>query len=201
MLKIPANKLLVTIEKKYQDNEGGFYIDPSYRPEDYATIKGIVHSIPDTVEKNHYRGDIEQLVKVGDEIYFNYGIIYSYTRYEKDETPLYKNMLVYNGEEYWKVDYGEVFCIVRDGKILMPTQHVLLAPVMDVRDYTTAGGISMMQADIIDKEKARIVAMPKMDASVKVGDIVPVEPRYMQEYIIFDTLHYISPVRRIIAKY
>jgi co-chaperonin GroES (HSP10) len=201
MLQYTVDKIIVEIEQKYQDKQNGLQIDVSYAPEEYATLKGTVVSVPLRVDKAYWKGDIEQLAKIGDEVWFSYGIIYDYKTYKDRETPVYKNLLLHEGKEYWKVDYSEVFCIKRDGQILMPTQHVILAPVKDDRELITPSGISLVKEHLDYQDRGEIVALPKTDISVKVGDIVPLERQYMQHYILFGKKHYIVPTRRIIAKF
>lgn len=201
MLRCPINKLLVSIDKKYQDKQGNLFIDTTFQPEEYATLKGTVMSIPDRVDDEHYKGDIEQLAKIGDEVWFSYGVVYDYAILRDGETPVYKNLLAIDGEEYWKVRYEEVFCILRDGEILMPTQNVLLVPVIKQGEQKTAGGLISLQKTVREEDKAMIVALPKTNISCKVGDIVPLELEFTQQYIMFDKPHYIFSTRRLIATY
>lgn len=194
-MRCPVNKLLVTIEKKYQDKEGNLLIDTSFAPEEYATLKGVVVSVPDKVEDVYYKGHIDQIAKLGDEIWFGYGVVYDYEVYREGETPVYRNLIQFEGEEYWAVRYEEVFCVVRNGEILMPTQHVLLSPVQVA---TISGALTSLEKP---KDRGRVIAVPEMDISCKEGDIVPIEKEFTQEYIIFGKPHYIMPVRRLIAKF
>lgn len=189
---------MVSIEKKYQDEQGSLNIDTTFRPEEYATLKGVVVSVPDRVDEQYYTGKIDQLVRIGDEVWFSYSVIYDYKVYREGETPVYKNLISYNGEQYWKVNYEEVFCVVRGGEILMPTQHVLLAPIKDER--VSSGLISVTQKMVYD-DRATVVAMPSTSISCKVGDVVPLEKEFVQKYMIFDKPHYIISTRRLIAKF
>ena len=199
MLRCPINKLLVSIEKKYQDKQGNLFIDTTFQPEEYATLKGTVVSIPDRVDDEHYKGDIEQLAKVGDEVWFSYGVVFDYKILREGETPVYKNLVSIGDDEYWLVRYEELFCIVRDGKILMPTQHVLLVPVN--RPIEKTSGLISLHKSVVQEDRAMIVALPKSNISCKVGDIVPLELEFTQQYIMFDKPHYIFSTKRLIATY
>ena len=199
MLRCPINKLLVSIDKKYQDKQGNLFIDTTFLPEEYATLKGTVMSIPERVDDEHYKGNIEQLAKVGDEVWFSYGVIFDYKILREGETPVYKNLVAFGEQEYWMVRYEEVFCIVRDGKILMPTQHVLLVPV--IRDEQPATGLISLYKSVLKEDRAMIVALPTTEISCKVGDIVPLELEFTQQYIMFDKPHYIFSTKRLIATY
>lgn len=201
MLRCPINRLLVTIDRKYQDTQGNLFIDTTFQPEEYATLKGKIVSIPDRVEHEYYKGSIEQLARVGDEVWFSYSVVYDYLVYRNGETPVYRNLVPYEGEEYWKVNYEEVFCVVRNGKILMPTQHVLLAPIEDNGSDKLESGLTSIIKKSIFEDRAQVVAMPASSVSCEVGDIIPIEPEFVQKYIIFDKPYYIIPARRLIAKF
>ena len=199
MLKCPVNKLLVTIEKKYQDKLGNLFIDTSFFPEEYATLKGIVTSVPNKLENEYWRGKTDMIIETGDEVWFSYGIIFDYKRYENGETPSYKNLITYKGQEYWKVDYNEVFCVVRDGKILIPTEYILLEPIADNSESKTASGL-VLGKKAIYSDRARVVAAQE-GVDCKPGDIIPLESQYIQQYNMLGKVHYIVPSRRLIAKY
>lgn len=198
-MKCPINKLLVTIEKKYQDKSGALFLDTTFQPEEYATLKGIVYSIPDRVDKESFR-NVEQLARVGDEIWFSYAIVFDYLIRREGETPVYRNLIAYEGSEYWQVDYSEVFCIVRDREILMPNQFVLLAPVKDNGSDQQASGLFSVKKNEVYEDIAEVVAVPKSVNCVK-GDIIPFEPEYLQKYIMFDSPHFILPARKVVAKF
>jgi hypothetical protein len=199
LLKCPINTILVTIEKKYQDKEKGLLIDTTYHPEEYATLNGIVHSVPDRLANEEWRDKSEMIIRPGDEIYFSYGVIYRYSRYEGNETPGYRNLVCYQGKEYWKVDYSEVFCIVREGKIIMPNQYVLLEPMKSEQQYSSSG--LLLESAEYYQDRARVKAMPAVEVDCKEGDILPIETKFVQQYQMFGSLHYIIPVRRLIAKF
>lgn len=199
MLKCPISKLLVTIEKKYQDKSGALFIDTSFHPEEHATLKGIVHSVPNKLGDEYWRGKTNMIIKAGDEVWFSYGIIYDYKRYENGETPSYKNLINYQGQEYWRVDYSEVFCVVREGKILIPTEYILLEPIADNTEKKLASGLVIGHAAIYG-DRAKVVATQE-GIDCKEGDIIPLEFQYVQQYNIFGKVHYIVPARRLIAKY
>lgn len=199
-LKCPLNTILVTIEKKYQDTEKGLLIDTTFSPEEYATLKGVVHSVPDKLGDEYWREKTNMIIREGDEIWFSYGVIYQYERYEEGETPTYKNLVCYNGEEYWKVDYSEVFCVVREGKIIVPNQYVILEPIKNEKELFSKSGLSLSD-NVTFQDRATIKAMPEIEVSCEVGDVIPVETKFVQQYQMLGGLHYIIPARRLIAKY
>lgn len=199
MLKAPANKILVQIEKKYQDKIGDLFIDTTYEPEEYATLCGKVVSVPDYIDDDPFRSKINQVVRPGDEVWFSYGIVFDYKVRREGETPEYKNLIVYEGEEYWQVDYGEVFCVRRDGKILIPTQNIILKPV-EAQQQETKSGLVLISKSAQSQDVAEVVAVPDDLKCVIPGDRIPVEDEFKQRYILFGEQHFIIPVRRLIAK-
>lgn len=196
MLKCPVNNLLVTVDKKYNDNIGGLLLDTSFEPEQYATLNGVVISAPDKVEQDYWRTKIQMNIKPGDEVWFRYGVIFDYKSRREGETPEYKNLIVYEGKEYWKVDYSEVICIVRDGQISVPTAHIIAEPVQERQSSTLLSVTHKNTAE----DKGRVVASPDWINCSK-GDLIPLEKEYVQKYQMFGKLHYVIPARRLIAKF
>lgn len=201
MLQCPANCLLVKIDKKYQDELDGWKVDTSYRPEEFATLTGTVHSIPGYVVEDAYRAGIENDVQPGDKVWFSFGVIFDYAEYEDKKNPVYRNLVVYNGEEFWKVDIGEVFCVERAGEKKMISQNVLLEPMKYDGPTKTASGFLLPDPPEYWEDRAKVVAVPKMNVSLSPGDVIPMESQFVQKYIMFGKEHYILPVRRLIAKF
>lgn len=118
------------------------YIDPSFDPAKHVRIYGEVVSVPvrmsptipisqesrglpsyHGVAPYHYKylSDIEQEVQVGDRIYFHFNTIKQ------------KNFVQVDGKHpdrtwYIKVRMDQVFCVVRDGKIIPIGGHTLIEP-------------------------------------------------------------------------
>lgn len=178
MLQAPENYVLVEIEKKFQDDNGGIFIDTTWTPEEYTTLEGIVVMPPVRVKDDLYR-KITGTVKKGDKIFFSYGIIFAYKTQPDEDTPVYKNLIIYEGKEYWKVEMGEIFCIQGED-LRMVTENILIDP--------------------IDEETGIVKAMPNINLSCNVRDVVCFEPRFVQKYNILGKEHYIIPSRRVLAK-
>lgn len=181
MIYAAQNYVLTSIEKKFQDQQGNIFIDTTWTPEEYTTLEGIVVSAPVRTKSDSHR-KITGTVKHGDNIFFSYSIIFDYASQPDKDTPVYKNLVLYQGNEYWKVDMGEIFCKVNaDGSLEMVTENILLEP------KTEDTGI--------------IKAMPNnINLSCNVRDEVCFEPRFVQKYNIFGGEHYIIPARRVLAK-
>lgn len=178
MLQAAQNYILCEIEKKFQDENGGLFIDTTWTPEEYSTLEGIVVSPPVRTESDRLR-KITGTVNKGDKIFFSYSIIFEKLLQLEEDTPVYKNLVLYEGKEYWKVDMRDVFCVLGD-KIRMVTENVLIEP--------------------IDDESGTVIGMPEINLSCNVRDVVCFEPRFVQRYNILGKEHYILPSRRIIAK-
>lgn len=194
ILQSPLNNCLVRIEKRYQDTMGSIKIDPTWRPEEFATLEGIVVSAPINIDEGNSIGTVEK----GDKIIFSYGVIYNYAIQPDDDTPVFRNLILYKGEEYWKVDMAEIFCKVTSG-IEMVTDHFLIEPLGITRGTYSSSGFMRLDKEI--EHKGKVKGLPKNTSlSVRVGDTVYFEPRFVQKYNILGQEHFILPSRRVLAK-
>lgn len=165
---VSPTKILVTLEKKYQDeldfNGGKIYLDPSYRPEWNAYPFGNVHSVP---LRNPLLGDdYVYNVQEGDRLYINYGVI-------TDES----NCLEFGGEEYWQVDYFQALARVRDGKIEPVGPHILIEPMQEEVTHSTLVIPEMSRKKIVNRGKV----FASNDPEIPEGSIVSFEEMGMFE--------------------
>ena len=195
-LQSPINNCLVKIERRYQDQQGCVKIDPTWRPEEFATLEGIVVSAPIKIENDRNR-TVLGTVEKGDKIIFSYAVIYAYASQPENDTPIYKNLIIHNGEEFWKVDLGEVFCKVGN-TVEMITDNVLIEP-LEVRGTYDSNGLLRLAEKCEDMGIVKALP-PNINLSVRVGDTVCFEPRFVQKYNILGQEHYIIPTRRMLAK-
>lgn len=184
------------IEKRYQDQHGCVKIDPTWRPEEFATLEGIVVSAPLKVENDRNR-TVLGTVEKGDKIIFSYAVVYAYASQPDNDTPVYKNLIIHNGEEFWKVDLGEVFCKV-GSTIEMITDNVLIEPFA-IRGTCRSNGFVRIEEKCEDMGIVKSLP-PNINLSVRVGDTVCFEPRFVQKYNILGQEHFIIPTRRMLAK-
>lgn len=188
------NYLLVEIDKKYRDSDGSIMIDNTWHPEEYATQCGVVVSAPISVS-----GDFDRRVlsipKAGDKVWFSYSVLFEYDAQNDNEQPVYRNMVVIDGKEYWKVHAGEVYCVERDGKVKMVTDNVLLRK--EIRDIIEQCGGLEIYSD--DSEDALIVVSAPEETGLSAGDKVLVEPRFLQKYEMLGGVHYIVRTRRVLG--
>lgn len=122
-MKSLRNKIIVTIEKKFQDTitfESGvtLYKDPTWEPEQNVTTYGTVVAVPDVVNKD--AEEFYENVQVGDKLYFNYLTVIDEERtFEVD------------GQDYYYVEYYDAIAIVRDGVIKPVGQFILIEPIKE----------------------------------------------------------------------
>lgn len=197
MLQSIQNFILVEIEKRFQDQQGGFFVDTTWTPEEYATLEGTVICPPIFSKSDGHRTVLGKVNK-GDRIFFSYAIVYEYDLQPSDASPVYRNLVYFNNKEYWKVDIAEVFCkITPEGKYEMVTDNILLDPVHD--ETVTVCGLEQVKQRNNDTGIVKAVP-PNISLSCNMGDVVCFEPRYVQKYNIFGKEHYIIPSRRVLAK-
>lgn len=178
MIQAPENFVLVEIERKFQDQQGGILVDTTWFPEEHATLEGIVRSAPVKILCDGYR-QIIGTVKAGDRVFFSYGTIFNYTLQPDDDTPVYKNLIIFEGQEYWKVHISEVFFKMTDG-IEMITNNVLVIPRSEDSGFVEGVG--------------------KIGVNCKKGDTIFFEPQFAQQYSFFEQSYFIIPASRVIAK-
>jgi len=185
MIQAPLNNALVEIEKKFQDKDGGIYVDPTWHPEDFATLEGVVVSAPVRTQSDNGR-TVKGTIKNGDKVFFSYGVIFEYESQPDEDTPVYKNLVLYEGKEYWKVNVGEIFCTVTDEGIKMVTDNVLIEPWQE-----EAITDNFFIPQVIKNETGIIKAIPdNTNLSCVVGDKIAFESKFVQQYNIFGKIHY-----------
>ena len=179
MINAPENYILCEIKEKFKDKEGSILIDPTWFPEEHATLEGIVVSIPIRTGSDGYRKIIGS-VKVSDKIFFSYSVIFKYKLQPEDDTPVYSNLIIYEGKEYWKVNIDEVFFKVENEEVEMITDNILVSP--------------------LSGQSGIVAAIPNIPLEYKVGDRIIFEPSFVQVYSFFGRTYFIIPCRRAIAK-
>lgn len=191
-LRAVLNCCLVKIEKRYQDQDGNITIDPTWRPEEYATLEGTVVSVPLKID-----GEVTGSLRQGDKIVFSYCVVYDFKEQPDNATPIYKNLVIINGEEYWIVDVEEIFFKLTD-KIEMVTDNCLIEPFEFKAGDTISNGLLIKNNRI--ENKGIIKGLPAYYRNARVGDTVFFEPRFVQKYNILGKEHFIIPIRRMLAK-
>lgn len=120
----------------------------------------------------------------------------------------YKNMLPYEGVDYWKVDYINAIAIKKkDGSFDMVGDYVLLEPIREPRRGFEQGIIEVHNIDQDTDYKAtgRIVSIgeplkgqPKL--SVKPNEIIYTDIRYVEKYEIDGHDYWVVRQKYLLAK-
>lgn len=172
------------LEDKIQHGSLILDFDPSYKPEWNSILHGEVFSVP---EKNDFR--IQDKLQVGDKVYFHY--------LEADE----ENMLEEDGNNYLKIAMNNIFCYVRDGKIIPYGGYVLSKSIYDddVEQVEVDGAIIpaklsksglVVDIDIDHREnfsKIHYIGLPlagEETLDVSIGDVVAMESQCHHKYEI-----------------
>jgi co-chaperonin GroES (HSP10) len=128
--------------------------------------------------------------------------------FSETNTISYNNLIEWNGKEYWKVDYANVFA-VRKGDMLIPVgSHVILdAPLPEERQKV--GKIELMNKVIRKMSKyqaeSQVIAIAdplkgKKQLDTKPGDYVVYDARYGAFYEIWGRPVVIVRQEHLLAK-
>lgn len=207
----PLNNCFVTIEKKFHDSttfESGItlYHDTTFHPEEHAMLRGQIVSLPTGVQiRADYEGMTLDGLQPGDDILMRYDVVFAYSDQPDRSTPLYKNMLWLDGEEYWRVDIQKIFAVVRDGMYHMLNGYVMVEQYIEERSHSFL---------IIPKAYRKIPAATIMvirhigepaaglrPVALKAGDRIVCMPGVAQPYRINDDKFWILKQSHIVGKY
>ena len=145
MVQAVNRKVIIQVEKKMADwnLRGSLYLpdvnnsNPKDLIEHYVTIYGDVIAAP---PNEVYRG-ISQEVVAGDVVYFHYNSL-----------PNKDNAFILDGKLVYKIDYQDIFCVVRDGEIIPIGGWLLVEP--DVVGPARDQGALEIPADFQSEEKS-----------------------------------------------
>jgi len=163
-MKSIGTKVIVKIEKKYEDEikvgDTKLFFDPLFNPTQSAKIDGEIVS------------DDRAPFKKGDKCYFHFNVI--------EDSHMEGNL--YNVEE------SRIFCVIRDGKIKMLNNWVLVDPIkehdekVDVNGKEIAGKeVNGIIVEIGAKNKgdvARIKHIEENDLGLNIEDVVYLSPHW-----------------------
>lgn len=204
----PYNRILVQIEKKYNDEitlstGAKLWVDTSWHPEQYVTIMGKVVAVPDVLESMDNVGIVPEVI-VGDEICFNYQVISN--NYQSGGHTIYYNLIEENGQEYWMVDYFQVFFIKRDKDIICIGGYVMIDPIKETGEQMIG---SIIVPDSLKHLKYRGMGVVKYIGKNKttepVLDLQPGETVYYpedfaQRYEVLGKEHVFLKQEQLLAK-
>jgi co-chaperonin GroES (HSP10) len=138
MIQSPVNNVIVKVKTKYIGNiskilqlsaiQNGSSVDSV----DLVNIMGEIVSLPRTVSDYiGYKGFSTKDMQVGDTAIFSYSIIHDFVIPEEDADPIYRNRMMYKGEEYFLADITKIFGVIRDGEIIMVNGYVMSSEFSD----------------------------------------------------------------------
>lgn len=204
----PINKLIVTINKKFQDEltlASGLvlYQDTNFRPEQHVTTMGKVIGVPGKLNEMIENDGVEIKVKEGDEVCFSYQVVY-----DVDNDGNHLNLFIHEGQEYWLVDYGQVFFVKRGEEVIPIAGNVVIDIVSNELQDTFKGSIIIMPETsksstvkgqgIVKYIGEPLTTEPTLD--VKEGDTVFFKPEIAAEYEIWGKKQVIIHQRDLLAK-
>lgn len=141
------------------------YVDSSYEPEKHSITYGEVIAVPPYVDEELCT---EQELKVGDTIFFHYLCCMNAIRDQR--------FLIYDGQVYYIVNYGSIFCAKRDGVAIPVNGHILVSPLE--KPISNPFGLSMprLMGGKKDGNLGVVIAtgvpLKGEEANCKVGDTV-----------------------------
>lgn len=184
--------MFVTIEKKFYDvvnSESGvmLYKDTTFHPEEAAMIIGKVVSVPKTIQKRLDYEGVTCPVRPGDTILMRYDVVSSYKDQPDRSTPTYKNVLLYKGVEYWRVNILQVFAILTGSKWKMINGYVLCNPMKKINDFgsTLIVPDSYRESLCNDTMKVRYIGetlTTEQPLPIYAGKEIHVKPKVAQHY-------------------
>lgn len=206
----PLNTVFATLEKKFYDSVtygSGVVLfkDTGFHPEESAMLEATVVSAPKAIMKRADYEGMEISLEPGDKILVRYDVVFAYSKQPERDTPVYKNVVLYEGKEYWKVDVQKIFAVILEEGMRMLNGYVCcdLLPE-DMGNY----GI-LIRPDhyrIMErKDKMRIkyighplIGQPTL--SLTPGDVIYCLPGVAQAYEINLQKFYIIKQTHILAK-
>lgn len=207
----PTNHILVTIDKRYDDEihfESGvkLYKDVTYKPEHHATIIGRVQSVPNRFTDHPDYKSLVPFVNEGDEIIFSY-LVVSDIDDPDGEAPIHRNHVFIVGGEYWKVEYSLVLGKMIEGEPVAGNGFVFMQPDEDDLGELTVGGLYI--PEIAQKKEAKnrakvlsfgdpLRGAPKLD--VRQGDTVVFDGRFVERYDINNKEYRVLAQSRVLGK-
>jgi len=204
----PVNKLIVTIDKKFNDEitlSSGIklYQDTSFHPEQHVTTTGKVVAVPLSLnDRTENKGAILE-VQVGDEVSFDYTIVF-----DVDDSGNHKNMIWHEGEEYWFVEHSQVFCVKRGDQVIPIGSNVIIDQIEQPAEEKFAGSIffkpeSSQQTIAKGTGILRHIGTPLTHEPVLdvcPGDVVYFKPEIAAVYELYGKKQIIIRQRDLLAK-
>lgn len=188
----PLNIVFVKITKKLYDTirfASGvtLYKNTSFHPEEASMCEATVVSLPRAVQDRFdYAGMSTFPMSPGDTILIRYDVVFHYALQPDRDSPVWKNILLWEGEEYWRVDIQQVFGILRKGYVEMLNGYIMCDPCsvhVDFGSFASPTGFVVKQSNELYKVRYLGDPLPH-DPNLQLhpGDHVHIRPGLAQNY-------------------
>lgn len=191
MIQVAENKVVVIVETKYISNFSkimklsAIQDNSSVHLEDLVNITGTVVSIPRTISNDRtHKGYTTNDIKVGDRCIFSFHIIYDFYQRVHMGEPVYKNLITYQGVEYWTADITKIFAVIRDNKVIMINGYVMATPFIEDKIFLSPANKKVKKTK---SSEVMHIGNPKENIprlSAKTGDTIYYNPQIAQKYQI-----------------
>ena len=193
MLQPIENKVLVKVTNKYIQavtdilRLSALQNNTSIDPADFVQIQGEIVALPKSISNNReYQGFTTNDIYEGDIAIFSYQVIYDILYKAETDEFKFRNLVYYEGQEYFMADIKHIFGVIRGGDIYMVNGYVMLA------EYPNAIIVLQQSSKKVKgttHSKIMHIGKPKehktmIDAAS--GDEVLYSPYYPQHYKIND---------------
>ena len=205
MIQPTHNNVLIKVKHKYIKNitsilkraaiQNGASVDPN----ECVNILGEVIMLPKKITNdNTHKGYTIDGIKIGDTAIFSYQVIYDLISTEL-ETPFYRNMIFYKGEEYFVADITKIFGVIRNEEIIMINGYVMTTAFREnviIVPQSAKKIKGTVYANIISIGATKNGGV---GINANKGDLVYFSPLYAQKYQINDKPFCIIKQNRILG--
>lgn len=122
-----------------------------------------------------------------------------------DDNLVYKNLLPYDGQDYWMVNYLEAKGVKRDGEIIMLAGNVLCEAPEESTGFELDENKLLHTVKKVDKSVLTVVATGKPlknepEIEIKPGDRIKVNATHVQKYTVWGKEYAMIDQRSIFGK-
>jgi co-chaperonin GroES (HSP10) len=137
------------------------HVDTTFDELRHAVQCGIVKHSPEVLVGEHYG---KECPRVGDKVYFHHRV--HGTRHERK----WSQKIELNGEQMFWSSYSDLYCIVRDGKVIMLDEWIFVRPVIE----EVASPLLLDQTAKVSRKEGVVVHTNASSAEndIHVGDCV-----------------------------
>jgi len=199
----PQNKILVQIENKYYDTvttSSGitFYQDTVFRAEEKAMMRArVIEPCLSIIDRADYEG-YSELPAAGDEILMRYDVVQAFREQPDRATPIHKNVLHLDGEEYWLADILQVFAVKTEKGYRMLNGYIFCDLLSESRDIPEGLVLPLYMTAETPNNKMRVRHIN--NGPVTSGDIIYCKPGVAQRYTIDTDEFFIIKQSHLLAK-